>query len=95
MQQAVGVEGVRFSGEHEGCDTGFFERLVDFFTLDTYVRDEESASHLCEVTDEAPVPVRWDFARVATRDEVSGFGALDVITVFFAERAGQFGTGVG
>ena len=89
MQQAVGVEGVRFSGEHERCDTGFFERLVDFFALDTDVRDEESSSHLCEVADEAPVTVRRDFARVATRDEVSGFGALDVVSVMFAERAGQ------
>ena len=89
MQQAVGVEDVRFSGEDEGCDTGFFERLVDFFALHADVRDEESASHFGEVADEAPVSVGWDFARVATRDEVSGFGALDVVSVMFAECAGQ------
>ena len=89
MQQAVGVEGVRFSGEDEGCDTGFFERLVDFFALHADVRDEESSCHFGEVADEAPVSVMRDFARVATRDEVSGFGALDVVSVMFAECAGQ------
>lgn len=94
MEQALCVEDVRFSGEHEGCDAGFFERLVDFFALDTDVGDEESARHLGKVADEAPMAVRRDVTRVATRDEVSGFGALDVVSVFFAERAGQFGTGV-
>ena len=81
----MGVEGVRFSGEDEGCDTGFFERLVDFFALHADVRDEESTSHFGEVADEAPVSVGWDFARATLSKETAGFGGADVITVLAAQ----------
>lgn len=85
MEQSLGVEDVGFAGEHEGYDTGFFERLVDFLAQDADVRDEESSCHFGEVTDEAPVAVGWDFMRATLTKEMAGFGGADVVSVLAAQ----------